>query len=219
MSVFSENLKKLRKEINFTQEELAKALNVTKSRINMYERGEREPKFEMLENIADYFNVDMNFLLGKTNVRNSSAIINQSSINKNIIPINESKLHRIPILGTISAGLPLYAEQHIEGYTYTELNGGAEYFGLKIKGDSMNALRICDGDIIIVKRQDAVENGDIAVVLVDKENATVKQFFQEGSKITLVPRSTNPEHTPQFYDLKDTQINVLGKVVRNQIDF
>ena len=90
MSVFSENLKKLRKEINFTQEELAKALNVTKSRINMYERGEREPKFEMLENIADYFNVDMNFLLGKTNVRNSSAIINQSSINKNIIPINES---------------------------------------------------------------------------------------------------------------------------------
>lgn len=219
MSVFSENLKKLRKEINFTQEELAKALNVTKSRINMYERGEREPKFEMLENIADYFNVDMNFLLGKTNVRNSSAIINQSSINKNIIPINESKLHRIPILGTISAGLPLYAEQHIEGYTYTELNGGAEYFGLKIKGDSMNALRICDGDIIIVKRQDTVENGDIAVVLVDKENATVKQFFQEGSKITLVPRSTNPEHTPQFYDLKDTQINVLGKVVRNQIDF
>ena len=113
----------------------------------------------------------------------------------------------------------MYAEQHIEGYTYTELNGGAEYFGLKIKGDSMNALRICDGDIIIVKRQDAVENGDIAVVLVDKENATVKQFFQEGSKITLVPRSTNPEHTPQFYDLKDTQINVLGKVVRNQIDF
>ena len=219
MSVFSENLKKLRKEINFTQEELAKALNVTKSRINMYERGEREPKFEMLENIADYFNVDMNFLLGKTNVRNSSAIINQSSINKNIIPINESKLHRIPILGTISAGLPLYAEQHIEGYTYTELNGGAEYFGLKIKGDSMNALRICDGDIIIVKRQGTVENGDIAVVLVDKENATVKQFFQEGSKITLVPRSTNPEHTPQFYDLKDTQINVLGKVVRNQIDF
>ena len=182
----------------------------------MYERGEREPKFEMLENIADYFNVDMNFLLGKTNVRNSSAIINQSSINKNIIPINESKLHRIPILGTISAGLPLYAEQHIEGYTYTELNGGAEYFGLKIKGDSMNALRICDGDIIIVKRQDTVENGDIAVVLVDKENATVKQFFQEGSKITLVPRSTNPEHTPQFYDLKDTQINVLGKVVRNK---
>ena len=59
--------------------------------------------------------------------------------------------HRIPILGRISAGLPLYAEEHIEGYTLTDLNGGAEYFGLRVSGDSMNALRINEGDIIIVR--------------------------------------------------------------------
>lgn len=131
----------------------------------------------------------------------------------------DKKLHRIPILGCIAAGLPIYADQNIEGYTYTDLNGGAEYFGLRVKGDSMDSLRICDGDVIIVRRQSAVENGDIAVVLVDDENATVKQFFQDGTKVTLVPRSNNPEHLPQFYDLKKTSINVLGKVVRNQINF
>ena len=90
MSTFSENLKKLRKEKKFTQEELAKALNITKSRINMYERGEREPKFEMLEIIADYFNVDMNFLLGKTDIRNSSFFEgiakNKEKLSKESIP-------------------------------------------------------------------------------------------------------------------------------------
>ena len=65
MSDFAVILRKLRNEYGYTQDELAKKLNVSKSRINMYERGEREPNFEMLEKIADFFNVDMNYLLGK----------------------------------------------------------------------------------------------------------------------------------------------------------
>lgn len=219
MSKFSDNLKRLRKEINFTQEELAKALNVTKSRINMYERGEREPNFEMLESIADYFNVDMNYLLGKTDVKNSKPQDDIFNKCDNIYPIELNNLHRIPILGYISAGLPIYAEQHIEGYTYTDLNHGGEYFGLRVKGDSMNALRICNGDVIIVRKQDVVENGEIAVVIVGNENATVKQFYQNGDIITLFPKSTNPEFQPQFYNLKNTSVRVVGKVVRNQIDF
>lgn len=128
-------------------------------------------------------------------------------------------LKRIPILGKISAGLPLYAEEQVEGYTYTNLNGGAEYFGLKVKGDSMNAARICDGDVIIVRKQPCVENGQIAVVMVDGENATVKKFFRDKDTVTLVPVSTNPEHLPQFYNLKTTEIKVLGRVIKNEIAF
>lgn len=128
-------------------------------------------------------------------------------------------LKRIPILGNISAGLPLYAEEQVEGYTYTNLNGGAEYFGLKVKGDSMNAARICDGDVIIVRKQPCVENGQIAVVMVDGENATVKKFFRDKDTVTLVPVSTNPEHLPQFYNLKTTEIKVLGRVIKNEIAF
>jgi len=128
-------------------------------------------------------------------------------------------IKKIPILGKISAGLPLYAEEQIEGYTYTNLNGGAEYFGLRVKGDSMNAARICDGDVIIVRKQPCVENGQIAVVMVDGENATVKKFFQDKDTVTLVPVSTNPEHLPQFYNLNTTEIKVLGRVIKNEIAF
>lgn len=146
-------------------------------------------------------------------------IKNKIKLPKEAFEVNPSDTHRIPILGYIAAGAPIYAEQHIEGYTHTELNGGGEYFALRVKGDSMNALRICDGDIIIVRRQSEVENGEIAVVLVDNENATVKQFYKDGESIMLIPKSTNPQHTPQFYNLKTSNITILGKVVRNQIDF
>lgn len=127
--------------------------------------------------------------------------------------IDFSKWHQIPILGRISAGLPLYADEHIDGYTLTDLNGGAEYFGLRIHGDSMNALRINEGDIIIVRHQEEVEQGEVAVVLVDEEDATVKRFYSSDTTVTLMPQSTNPEHKPQIYDLSKTAIRVLGKVV------
>ena len=130
------------------------------------------------------------------------------------ISIDFSGYHRIPILGRISAGLPLYAEEHVEGYTLTDLNGGAEYFGLRVHGDSMNALRINDGDIIIVRRQEEVEQGEIAVVLVDEEDATVKRFYSSDTTVTLMPQSTNPEHKPQLYDVSKTSIRVLGKVIK-----
>lgn len=201
-----------------------------KSDLSQYVAGISEPGSKKLTILALALDVNEAWLMGydvpmekytpdtiSENINTSNGSENMTKLPKAAFPINN--MHRIPILGYISAGLPIYAEQHIEGYTYTELNGGAEYFALRVKGDSMNALRICDGDIIIVRRQKDIENGDIAVVLVDNENATVKQFFQEGNKVTLVPRSTNPEYAPQFYDLQNTQINILGKVVRNQIDF
>ena len=135
----------------------------------------------------------------------------------NAIPVDPPSMHRIPILGRIAAGLPLYAEQNIEGYTLTDLNGGAEYFALRVSGDSMNAARIEDGDIIVVRRQDDVENGELAVVMVGDSDATVKRFYATGTTVTLMPQSTNPIHQPQMYDLKRTRINVLGKVIKIEV--
>ena len=128
-------------------------------------------------------------------------------------------VHEIPILGYISAGLPLYADEHIEGYTYTDRNGGAEYFALRVKGDSMNASRINDGDILIVRRQPIVENGEIAVVRVNEDNATVKRFKREGDIVQLIPQSYNPEHQIQIYDLKKDKIDVVGKVIECKVEF
>ena len=129
-------------------------------------------------------------------------------------PIDYSKYSRIPILGRIPAGLPLLAEENIEGYTLTDLNGGAEYFALRVTGDSMNAVGIMEGHLLHVRKQPEVENGEIAVVMVGDEDATVKRFYAAGHTVTLMPQSTNPIHQPQIYDTKNVHIEVLGKVVK-----
>ena len=144
----------------------------------------------------------------------SDLIEDKQSLPSNAVPVDFSHLKRIPILGRIAAGAPIYAEENIEGYTFTDLNGGAEYFALRVRGDSMNAARIFDGDIVIIRRQDIVENGEIAAVLIDDQDATLKRFSRNGDTVTLIPQSTNPEHQPFVYNLKDTSVKILGLVIK-----
>lgn len=118
-----------------------------------------------------------------------------------------------PLLGTVRAGLPMYAEENIEGYIPIRQTDGAKYFWLTIRGDSMNAAGMNEGDQILVREQPEVENGEIAVVLVNGDEATVKTFRQEGNLVILTPRSSNPVHQPQVYDLKRTPVRILGRVI------
>lgn len=118
-----------------------------------------------------------------------------------------------PLLGTVRAGMPMYAEENIEGYIPIRQADGARYFWLNIRGDSMTAAGMNEGDQILVREQPEVENGELAVVLVNSDEATVKQFRQEGDLIILTPKSLNPVHQPQVYDLKKTPVRVLGRVV------
>lgn len=199
-----------RKELGLTLDDIAKEIGVAKSTIQRYEKGTIEKiKLPVIEAIARVLFVDPAWLCGKTD-----QMLSRRSLPEGIEPIDFSAYHRIPILGRISAGLPLYADEHIEGYTLTDLNGGAEYFGLRVHGDSMNAIGINDGYLIIVRRQEEVEQGEVAVVLVDGEEATVKRFYSSDTIVTLMPQSTNPEHKPQLYDVNKTSIRVLGKVVK-----
>lgn len=204
-----DRIKHRRQELRLTQGDIAAAIGVAVSTVQRYEAGTIDkPKLPVLDAIARMLQVDPAWLCG-----------NAPSVPPVSREIPYRPTHRIPILGRISAGLPLYADEHIEGYTYTDLNGGAEYFALRVTGDSMNAVRINDGDLLIVRRQDIVDNGDIAVVLVDDEDATVKRFYREGNTITLMPQSTNPVHQPQIYDSKKTRIRIQGRVVRNEIAY
>lgn len=175
----------------------------------MYETGKREPDLETLELFADFYNVDMNTLTGKQPIKETSG-----EMPSNVSPIDMTHLKRIPILGRIAAGAPIYAEENIEGYTFTDLNGGAEYFALRVRGDSMNAARINDGDLVIIRRQDIVENGEIAAVMINDQDATLKRFSREGDIVTLMPQSMNPEYKPFIYNLKDTPVKILGRVVK-----
>lgn len=128
-----------------------------------------------------------------------------------VTPCNPAQV--APLLGTVRAGLPMYAVENIEGYIPIRQTDGAKYFWLNIRGDSMNAAGMNEGDQILVREQPEVENGEIAVVLVNGDEATVKCFRREGDLVILTPRSSNPAHQPQVYDLKKMPVQVLGRVV------
>lgn len=211
----NEKIRMLRKQHGLTLEEVGNAVGVGKSTVRKWESGDiANMRRDKIAKLAEALHTTPAYLMGWDTQTTSEQ---NSDLPADADPIDFSKLHRIPILGQIAAGLPIYAEENIEGYTYTDLNGGAEYFALRVQGDSMTAARINEGDILIVRRQDTVEDGEIAVVLVNNEEATVKRFYQTGSTVTLMPQSTNPSHTPQVYDLTQTDIRILGKVVKIEI--
>lgn len=200
--IFAQNLRQIADKKGITQSEIVLATGCSSATVSDWFNGKKYPRPNRMQRIADTLGVCISDLIERKP---------EGILPSNAIPYNPT--HRIPILGRISAGLPLYAEEHIEGYTYTELNHGAEYFALRVHGDSMDALNIKEGYLVIVRRQDCVENGDIAIILVGDDEATMKRFYQEGDTVTLVPQSTNPEHMPQVYNLKYTSIRILGRVV------
>ena len=209
--LLGERINQRRTELNMTQGDIAKQIGVAISTVQRYEKGQIEKiKLPVVEAIARTLRVNPDWLIGKTDIMNSD----KPSLSSNVTPLDFSHLQRIPILGRIAAGVPIYAEENIEGYTYTDLNGGAEYFGLRVRGDSMDAARIHDGDIVIIRRQDIVENGEIAAVLIDDQDATLKRFSRHGDIVTLMPQSTNPVNQPFVYNLKETAVKILGLVVK-----
>lgn len=132
----------------------------------------------------------------------------------NVIPLPDKPMP-LPVLGKISAGLPLLASQDIIGYDYapsSNLKTGHEYFYLIVNGDSMN-LKFKDGDRLLVQKQECLENGEIGVIMVNGDDATVKRFRTENDMVILEPMSSNPEHHVQMYNLKSTPIKIIGKVI------
>lgn len=201
--VFSENLLRLLEERKMAQADLAGALGLTPSTVSDWCTGKKYPRVSSLQLLADFFGIPRGRLTEEEALPGT--------------PYHPTR--RIPILGRVAAGLPLFAEEQIEGYTYIDFGDGAEYFALRVEGNSMNAARIYDGDLLIVRRQDIVENGEIAVVLTDEQAATVKRFYRQGNIVTLLPQSTDASYGPQVYDLSVSRIRVLGKVVENKIRF
>lgn len=199
-----EKIKMQRKSLGLTQTELGAKLGVQKNAVSKWECGRVDDiPSSKIKTMAQLFGVQPSYLID-----------DKDELPADAIPIDFSHLKRIPILGRIAAGAPIYAEQNIEGYTYTELNGGAEYFGLRVRGDSMDAARIYDGDVVIIRRQDTVDDGEIAAVLIDGEDATLKRFSHKGNIVTLMPQSTNPANQPFIYDLRETSVRILGLVVK-----
>ncbi len=205
--------------IKLTQQLLAEKTGISRSYIGDIESGRTYPTFVTIKAISDACGVPVSFFMEDDpgGVKSSGAQGYGPKITgTDNLPDAHGSLRPIPILGVIRAGEPISACQNIVGYEYIpyDMAKGGEYFGLKVMGDSMNNSRIFDGDTVLVRRQDEVENGEIAVVMVDSENATIKKFYKTDSVITLVPDSSNKEHQPRFFDVTKIDIKVLGKVVK-----
>lgn len=188
MANFAERFKELRQKKGWSQQRLADELNISKSSVNMYERGEREPSFETLESIADLFNVDMNFLMGTTPIERATIFPVPVSVPIGFSPLPD--MDTLPRVGRIACGAPILAEQNIEEYDSVPSSWRAT-FTLICVGDSM-APRIQDGDLVAIRQQKEVENGEIAAVRIGDE-ATLKRVYFHDNYIELRPE--NPAYS------------------------
>lgn len=197
-------IKYLREEKGVYQKDLAELLGVSVPAINYYENEKRAIDTKTAEKLADFFDVSIDYLLCKSSVRKNNLIKEVAT--------------KIPVVGKISAGLPILATENIESYEYAPsiyIKEGFEYFYLRVNGDSMN-LKFNDGDLLLVQKQDNLENDEIGVILVDGMDATVKKYKYENGLVILSPMSTNTDHIVQIYNPKDINIKIIGKVVSYQ---
>ena len=190
-------IKLLREEKKIRQDELAKVLSISPSAVGMYERDEREPNDEITLKLAEYFGVSTDYLLGKSDNRNSD------------IPVS-----KIPILGTVKAGYDWLAEENIVDYITLKENipNVGEYYALRITGDSMLPL-LAEGDLVIVHDQADVESGQTAVVLINGEEATVKKVIKTKDGIEL--HAMNPYYPAKKFTFEDMQkipVKIIGRV-------
>ena len=206
MQKFSMRLKELRVRHQLSQQKLSDIIGVSKSSINMYERGEREPGLDTIAAFADYFKVDMNYLLGK------SDSFSQKEWSHSLLPTERK---RIPILGEIACGQPIFAEE--ERVCYVETGGELHAdFCLRAKGDSMIGARIMDGDLVFIHQQPSVENGEIAAVIID-DTATLKRVYYYPNEQKLALNAENPQYPPLIYVGEELDhIKILGKAIAFQ---
>lgn len=196
-------IKPLREEQQKSKAQIARELNMPYTTYVNYENEAREPNSEVLIQIANYFKVSVDYLIGRTENRHS-----ENSFPHNLIPLK--KIARVPIIGRIACGEPILAEQNFEGSTLLPEGVSAD-FALKCQGDSMIDANIQDGDLVFIKETPEVENGEIAAVVIGEE-ATLKKFYQQGSTITLLP--ANSRFEPLVYQKEEiNDIRICGKAV------
>lgn len=207
MDTFYNRFVQLCSEQNKAPTAIAKQVGITSGAVTKWSKGGNANDATILR-LAKYFNVSFYWLKTGEGAREKQA---EKPILPDAMPMPEGNL--IPILGTVRCGTPMYAEENTTGYINYDGNYGEQYFCLRATGDSMNAAGISPGDLIVVRRQDIVDQNDIAVVCVNGNEATLKRFVQKGDTVTLIPQSTNPENKILTYNVRETPIHVIGRVM------
>ena len=186
-----------RKRRKISRKEIADFLQVHETTIKRYEDGNtKKLPTDRLEKIAKYLNTSIEYLLGWEEEQKPQGV-------------------KIPVLGTVPAGIPISAVEDILDYEEIPKSweNQGEFFGLKIKGDSMLPI-LTDGDIVIVRKQSTADNGDTVIAMVNGDDATCKRYERSNNGIMLIPN--NSSYTPTFYtneEIASLPVTIIGKVV------
>lgn len=190
----------LREKNNLTQEEFGKIVGVSGKAVSTWEKGTRIPRMGAIQKMADYFGIKKSDIIGDTEPTNS--------IPPGFLPLPDT--YKVPLVGRIACGQPITAEENIEDYLDVP-KGKHVDFCLICEGDSMIDAGISDGDVVYIRKQPDVENGQIAAVRIGNE-ATLKRVYKYPDKLILQPANT--AYPPLSYtgaELEDVQIE--GKAV------
>lgn len=205
----SENIKYLRSQRGYSQEELAKALGYKSyTTITKWESGVSEPTLKMTNEIAKFFNISVNELC----YTRLNAPKKNNDVRKGVA---------INVYGRVAAGIPL---EMIEDIIDTEeipeeMARTGEFFGLKIRGDSMEP-RMTDGDVVIVRKQEDAETNDVVIATVNGTDATCKRLKKYNDGIALI--SLNPKYEPMYFskdEIESKPVCIIGRVVELRAKF
>ena len=195
-------IKSAREDLKLTKRELAKRIGIHESSINKYEKGLVDIPLSKISELSRVLNVTEAYLMGWEEEQPPQGL-------------------KIPVLGTVAAGIPISAVEDILDYEEVPQSweNQGEFFGLRIKGDSMQP-KMDDGDVVIVRQQSDANSGDTVIALVNGDDATCKKLQKTENGIMLV--STNPNYLPMFFtneEISTKPVVILGKVVELRSKF
>ena len=193
-AIFSKNLRRIMKARQKTQSDLVIELCLNKATVSTWCSGKKMPRMGTIQKLANYFGVNK-----------SDLIEDLEESPDNILPI---RFKKIPLLGEIAAGEPIFADQEYGAYVTADEDLNAD-FALRVRGDSMYP-KILDGDTVFIRKQATVENGQIAAVIIE-DDATLKRVYINEDTITLI--SENADYAPFSYRIGEENIRILGRAV------
>lgn len=199
MNITGKRLRKLRELKGLSQNDLSKILGISRTAYVKYETGESRPVRKINE-LSKFFNVSTDYILGNSDYPLS---------NETAAPSENKK---IPIIGTVTCGPDGLAYEYLDGFVTIDDSLTGDIRAFHCQGNSMNGLGIFDGDIAIVRIQDDIENGEIAVVTINGYEGTLKRVRKQNGMIIL--ESANPEYPSRIFSgAEANEIHIVGKVI------
>lgn len=209
-SIFSKNLNYYMSKNNKTQTDIIEDLGINKSTISTRCNGTKMPRMDTIQKLADYFGI-----------KKSNLVEDKMEFPFGAMPYIPEATTPIPLIGSVNCGTPLFAEDNIEAFISTpeaDIQTGEVYFWLRAKGDSMINAGIHDGDLLLIRQQNDVDNGDIAVVAVNGDDATLKRVKKQKNAIILQPE--NPTCETMIFVGKDMEkISIRGRLMQLRKSF